>query len=121
MRAGEMLGDRIAILGTAIGLQLSHNAGIAFGIAIPDPWETILIGSALLLLALAAWYERRSHFRACAFGLILGGALGNIVDRILDGRVTDYFQVYSFPIFNVADSAITIGAAILIIGSFFDA
>jgi lipoprotein signal peptidase len=48
------------------------------------------------------------------FGLIIGGALGNVADRLLDGHVTDFFQVGAFPIFNVADSCITVGVVILL-------
>ncbi len=121
MRAGESLTERIEVWGPWAGLQLSHNTGIAFGIGIPEPWQTLLIGTALVLLLFFAWKERASKWKSAAFGLILGGALGNIADRLLDGRVTDYFQIYSFPIFNVADSAITIGATILILNTFFDA
>jgi signal peptidase II len=53
-----------------------------------------------------------------AIGLMLGGALGNLIDRVLEGRVTDFIDFPRFPSFNVADSAITIGVAIILIGYF---
>ena len=58
-----------------------------------------------------------------ALALVLGGALGNVIDRLLIGKVIDFIQVYyqqwSWPIFNIADSAISIGVAILLIDAFF--
>ena len=61
-------------------------------------------------LALAS----RGKLNAAAFGLIIGGALANIADRLPDGLVTDYIQVGTFPVFNLADSCITVGAVLLI-------
>ena len=71
-----------------------------------------------MAVTLLAYRERKHALAQIAFGLIIGGAVGNIIDRIPDGLVTDYFQVGTFPIFNVADSAITIGAALLLLDGF---
>lgn len=106
---------RIAIIGSFFGLILSHNPGIAYGIRIPSPWQEILIISALVLVLLSARKELHSKWIQIAFGLIVGGALGNLLDRALDGFVTDFIQVGSFYIFNVADSCITVGAGLLLI------
>lgn len=96
-------------------LQLSENHGIAFSIDIPSPWKEILILSALTAICVIAVKSKPGTWASIGFGLIIGGALGNIVDRLPDGFVTDYISVGSFPIFNAADSCITVGAAILLI------
>jgi signal peptidase II len=113
--ADAYLTERIAIFGSFAGFQLSHNRGVAFGVAIPEPWQSIFIAAALLLLLRMALHEARDTPKAIGFGLILGGALGNIADRLGDGLVTDYVQVGSFPIFNAADSFVTIGVALLLL------
>ena len=96
-------------------LQLSENPGIAFSINIPSPWEEILILSALTAVCIVAVRSKAGTWASVGFGLIIGGALGNLVDRLPDGLVTDYIAAGSFPIFNAADSCITVGAAILLI------
>ena len=113
----EQLTERIAVLGSFFGLTLSHNSGIAFGVRIPSPWQEFLIVTALILVIVTAIEMRTSRIAAIAFGMILAGALANLADRFADGLVTDFIHVGSFPIFNLADSAITIGAALLIVES----
>ncbi|MBP9773836.1 MAG: signal peptidase II [Candidatus Peribacteraceae bacterium] len=114
------LTQRIAIIGEFAGLQLVHNPGIAYGIRISSPWQELVIVAALGLVIYSAWHERKSRLLSVAFGLIVGGALGNMVDRLLNGFVTDYFQVGTFYIFNVPDSLITIGAGLLLLQGFLD-
>lgn len=109
----EGMTRRIALLGPHVGLVLTHNPGIAYGIRIPSPWQELLIGIALVLILLLALREAVLPLTQIGFGFIIGGAIANIVDRAVDGLVTDYIQVGSFYIFNVADSAITIGALLL--------
>jgi signal peptidase II len=85
----------------------------------------VLIGISALVLffVLNALLDRQSSFNSTAnrigLALILGGAIGNLYDRVLAGKVTDFIEVYkgswSFPAFNVADSAITVGAAFLLV------
>jgi signal peptidase II len=113
--ADVFLVHRIAIVGSLVGLEPSFNPGIAFGILFPAPLQHLLVGAALLLVFFFAWRTARTRLAMVAFGLILGGALENIVDRLGDGVVTDFFQVGTFPIFNVADSCITIGVLLLLI------
>lgn len=128
--ADHYLIQRIPILGNFFGLQLIHNPGIAFGIYFAPVTQTILIGMALVVVAWMAVrtvgkpmtrYEIRlepaahGYGYALAFGLILGGGIANIIDRIPDGLVTDFVQVGSFPVFNIADSCITIGVIVLLV------
>ncbi|MEI8229895.1 MAG: signal peptidase II [Candidatus Peregrinibacteria bacterium] len=123
--ADHFLIHRIPIIGNFAGLQLVHNPGIAFGIAFPPIVQELLIGMALVIVAIMAAKTLRhsknstyplptTHY-SLAFGLILGGGLANILDRIPDGFVTDFFQVGSFPVFNVADSCITVGVVLLLL------
>jgi signal peptidase II len=120
--------DSVSIVPAWLRIVHTENPGGAFGVLAngnPLVRSMILIGvSALVLIfvAMALW-GRSSSFHAVTarFGLalILGGAIGNLYDRILRGTVTDFIEVYhgswSFPAFNVADSAITVGAALLLI------
>lgn len=117
--AGKFLADtfltsRVPVLGNFAGFQYATNRGVAFSITFAGPLQTILITIALIALLWAA-SQARTTFSRIAFGMILGGALGNIIDRLRDGVVTDFFQIGTFPIFNVADSCITIGVGLLLL------
>jgi signal peptidase II len=113
-----------------IYLVHSQNPGIAFGVFADSPSLSmrilLILGSAVVIGALA-WLFVAGHsggaFTAAGLALLLGGATGNVTDRIVHGYVTDFFEVwlgsYHWPAFNVADSAITIGAALIIIDVLF--
>lgn len=108
-------------------LQLTYlrNQGAAFSfLAGAGGWQRwFFIGVALLASVLICQWLRRlrntQHWEAAAWALVLGGALGNLTDRILYGYVIDFIDVYygqwHFPAFNAADSAITIGVAMLLL------
>jgi signal peptidase II len=112
-----------------IYLVHSRNPGIAFSIFADShsPWlRILLIGGSLVVICVLAWLlvAGQGGPMACAgLALLLGGATGNLTDRILHGAVTDFFEVwlgtYRWPAFNVADSAITIGAILLILDLIF--
>ena len=101
-----------------------HNTGAAFSfLAGASGWQRwFFIGLGIVAAGFIVWMLR-SHggqrLFAWALALILGGALGNVIDRLLHGYVVDFIQVHYagwyFPSFNVADSAITVGAALLIL------
>lgn len=113
-----------------IYLVHSKNPGIAFGVFADSPSTTmrivLIFGSAIVIGALA-WLFVAGHsggsLTAAGLALLLGGATGNVTDRIVSGAVTDFFEVwlgdYHWPAFNIADSAITIGAALIIIDVLF--
>lgn len=120
--AERLLTERIPLLGSFAGLQLSHNTGVAFGIRFPPVLQELLIAVALLAvlwLAIRSTRQLQNPYALrptpYALGLILGGGIANIIDRLRDGLVTDFFQVGTFPIFNVADSCITIGVLMLLL------
>ncbi len=112
-----------------IYLVHSRNPGIAFSIFADShsPWLRILLtGGSLVVICALAWLLVAGQSGAVAsagLALLLGGATGNVTDRILHGAVTDFFEVwlgsYRWPAFNVADSAITIGAIFLILDLIF--
>ncbi len=121
--AGKFLTDallttHVPLLGTFFGLTPAHNPGIAFGLTFPPIIQVFLITIALLLVLMAAFREGNTPLMQGGFGLILGGALGNLVDRASDGQVTDMIQVGTFPVFNLADSCITIGVILVLLLSF---
>jgi signal peptidase II len=116
---------QIPILPRFFNLTHTRNAGAAFGLFSdsPAPWKTALLivvsGALLLTVAGIVWRSRRLHWETgVGLALILGGALSNLYDRIRAGRVVDfldvYFRNYHWPTFNLADSAIVVGAGFLI-------
>ncbi len=112
--ADAYLTERIALMGDSLALTYSLNPGIAFGLKLPPVFQELFIIAALIFVCFLAWQSAKTTLSQIAFGLIIGGALGNIIDRLFDGFVTDFFQVGTFPVFNVADSSITIGVVFLL-------
>lgn len=101
-------------------LRLRHvtNSGAAFGI-LQDQTTFLIVMAFIGLIAIYLYYRFPPFDHAIvpvAIGLMLGGALGNLIDRVLHGEVTDFIDPQRFPAFNVADSAINIGIAIVVIG-----
>lgn len=106
------------------------NTGAAFGFLAGQPavWRHVFFISvalvALCVITVMYWRLRHeSYFYELSLGLIAGGALGNLIDRVRLGSVVDFLDVYAgrhhWPAFNVADSAITVGVTIFIVYSFF--
>ena len=111
-------------------LTMAHNTGAAFSfLAQAGGWQRWFFAAvaAVVSVVLLVWLKRltaTAKLEAVSISLILGGAIGNLVDRISLGYVVDfldfynYYGSYHFPAFNIADSAICIGAVLLIIDSF---
>jgi signal peptidase II len=109
-------------------LVRAHNRGAAFSMFdAASGWQrwvfsALAVVVSVTLIVWLARLERRAALMAAALALILGGALGNVIDRLRLGYVIDFVQVHwqehYFPAFNVADSAITVGAAILLLDAF---
>ena len=125
------LGVPVDVVPGLIALTLVKNPGLAFGLlsGIPAGWRwvvgllsllalIVLLRVALRILPSGGWSEQS------AIGLIFGGAVGNLIDRMRFGAVVDFVDVYfrgwHWPAFNVADSAITVGVVILAFGLFTD-
>ncbi len=110
--------SRIVVPHLLYWTYVQNRAG-AFGLFGTTPW--LLVGMALIVLGIF-WYAFRdlatkSKLVRVAFGAILGGAIGNIVDRFHYRYVVDFIDLRWWPVFNVADSCITIGVALLILSS----
>lgn len=96
-----------------------HNTGAAFGMF--QNGSTVFTALAFVVIAVILYYypkiESEGWLFRLALSLQLAGALGNLIDRLTqEGRVTDFISVGTFPVFNVADSAISVGTAVLILG-----
>jgi signal peptidase II len=117
-----LLEDTLAVT-PFLNLVVVWNRGVSFGMfdsaSAQGPW--LLSGLAVaVVVALAVWLWRVDHpLAAIALGLIIGGALGNVLDRVRFGAVVDFLDVhalgYHWPAFNLADSAICVGAALLLV------
>ncbi len=92
-------------------LSLVHNAGIAFGLFQNNPYLLTIIISlcVLVLIFYSGRIRQKGLLEQIAYGLILGGAIGNLIDRFRFGWVVDFLDFRIWPVFNVADSAITVG------------
>ena len=108
----------------------TENTGAAFSLFADSPshWKTaLLIGFSLIAMVIVSvllWRQARAlTITGIALSLILGGAVGNLWDRVASGRVVDfllfYVKSYQWPVFNLADSAIVIGASLLVIEILF--
>lgn len=122
-------GESLPLL-SFFNLVYARNSGAAFSfLAGADGWQRFFFIGIAAVASIVIVYLLRKHAQerwfCFALSLILGGALGNVIDRIQYGYVVDfldfYYAAYHFPAFNVADSAITVGAALLIWDSFRNA
>ena len=117
-------GERLPVIPGLFDLTLLFNRGAAFSLLADaggwQRWFFIGIGiAATLFIGWMLWRHGSQKLFSFALALILGGAIGNVIDRVMRGEVVDfllfYWRGWHFPAFNVADSAITIGASLLII------
>lgn len=96
-----------------------RNEGAGWGILQGRMWFFYVVTFVIIVYLIYLIYKHRqgSLFLKCTYGLLLGGAIGNLIDRIINGYVIDMFRLtfMNFPIFNVADMALSIGVVLLII------
>jgi len=114
------LNESINVIPHILRFTLVHNTGIAFGFFRDCGVVFIIIPMILTgLLVYNIYYYRNSpnlsRLYIVAFSFILGGAIGNLIDRIMLGYVIDFIDFRVWPVFNVADSAITIGAGLILL------
>jgi signal peptidase II len=108
----------IPVLGEYLRLTYTRNSGVAFGLGqgIGFPWYVFSIAAALVILWLFLRQRVEGGSRQIALALILGGALGNLIDRVSSGEVVDFIEIgvsrWHWPVFNVADSAVSIGVVL---------
>ncbi len=111
------VGQPRPLLGQSIRLTRAHNVGGAFGI-FPGNGELFIAVSgivSLVLLGLLLLGRVRGVLARLGMAVVLAGAVGNLIDRWLYGYVLDFFEIRGFPIFNLADACITVGAGLVIL------
>ncbi|NLF24714.1 MAG: signal peptidase II [Deltaproteobacteria bacterium] len=117
-------GESVSVIPGFFNLTLTFNKGVAFGLLadLPDPTRQVLIASATLTALGVIFFLLIKHYRhdfvaQLALAAIVGGALGNIIDRLRLGKVVDfldfYYASYHWPAFNLADSAVCLGVLVL--------
>ncbi|MCX6101398.1 MAG: signal peptidase II [Candidatus Bipolaricaulota bacterium] len=111
------LGDPHPLIGNVIRLTRVHNSGGAFGVLAGKPALFIAVSMVIAVAAVVAFVvlHGRRPFLRLALVFVFVGAVGNLIDRLTIGYVVDFFEVVGFPVFNVADSCVTVGAIFLVL------
>ncbi|CAM3836540.1 signal peptidase II [Alicyclobacillus pomorum] len=114
-------GESIPIWPSVLEIQYIRNPGAAWGILQQAHWLLVLV--ALAVIAAVVWIERKyrpKFWVTVGLALVLGGALGNLCDRVFAGTVVDYvyIEAINFPVFNLADTCIDVGVVLLLWRSF---
>ncbi|WP_281891085.1 signal peptidase II [Paenibacillus sp. YYML68] len=129
------LGETVPVIGEFFQITSHRNKGAAFGILQNQRWFFIVL--TIFVVIGIIWYLRKTlqegkRLLPTALGLVLGGALGNFIDRLLFGEVVDFLQFtfdfnfvgtpvyYIYPIFNIADSAIVVGAGLILLDALLE-
>jgi signal peptidase II len=111
-------GNSIDIVPGVLTLRFTTNSGGAFSIGQSAPWFFVGVTAVVVAIILATSFRHTSRIVGASLGLVLGGALGNLTDRAFRdegfrGRVVDFIDFHVWPVFNLADSAIVVGAILL--------
>jgi signal peptidase II len=111
------VGDPQPLLGNVIRLTRVHNPGGAFGLLAERPILFIVVSFVIAIAVLVAFLVLRGRRPVLRLALVFVfvGAVGNLIDRLSVGYVVDFFEIVGFPVFNVADSCITLGAVLIIV------
>ncbi|MBP1762099.1 MAG: Lipoprotein signal peptidase [Firmicutes bacterium] len=115
------IGDSWALITGIVNIRFIQNKGAAFGIL--QGGRLLFILMAVAVIIATVYFIRKYQLPLLAqysLGLIVGGALGNLIDRIIYGSVVDFISVGWFPVFNLADSAIVCGGILLVLWMFID-
>jgi signal peptidase II len=110
----------VELIPGVLQLRFTTNPGGAFGLFGEASWLFVLISMAVVVVTVVASRNLPGLLTAVGLGLLLGGALGNLTDRLVrgsgfDGRVVDFIDFHVWPVFNLADAALVVGAAVLLI------
>ena len=113
-------GDPIEVIPGVLTLRFTTNSGGAFSIGRSAPWFFVAVTAVVVVAILATSFRHTNRFVAASLGLVLGGALGNLTDRAFRapafrGRVIDFIDLHVWPVFNLADTAIVVGLALLLL------
>jgi signal peptidase II len=114
----------IVIIEDFLRLRLTHNTGAAFSLFARSGPVLGLIVIGVIILIVVSLRDAGNLGEAIGLGLVLGGALGNLTDRVfrgdglMDGAVVDFIDFSFFPTFNMADSAVTVGVIVLLVSTF---
>lgn len=116
-------GPPIEVISGVFQLRFVTNPGGAFGLFGGRAWLFALVSGIVVLVVVAASLDLPSRVAAVALGLVLGGAVGNLTDRVIrgsgfSGEVVDFLDFRVWPVFNVADTVIVTGAAVLLLTGF---
>jgi len=117
VNASIEFGHEVTLIPGAVWITNTHNSGAAFGIA--QAGAPLFLGASAVVSIAIVYYQVRNRTSMGAdamLGLVLGGTLGNGYDRLFHGFVTDFITVHWWPVFNVADSAISTGVVLLLAG-----
>ncbi len=112
----------VPVLGEFVRLTYTRNSGVAFGLGQGTgfPWYLFSIAAALAIVWMLVRQRVAGVPRRLALALILGGALGNLIDRLGSGEVVDFIEIgvssWHWPVFNVADSAVSVGVVLFALG-----
>ncbi|MDZ4063681.1 MAG: signal peptidase II [Coriobacteriia bacterium] len=121
IRAALRPGESVTLVTDIFYISHVRNTGAAFGL-LPGARPVFVATSLVVVLAILAYWiqwKPRTRWLLVATALVAGGAIGNLIDRVIAGRVTDFFELRGFPVFNVADSSIVIGVGLLIVWILF--
>lgn len=102
-----------------VRLNLVHNPGGAFGIFPGNGYVFLIVSSGVSVAVAVLLLFPGSRLYKMGLGLVLGGAVGNLIDRVSMGYVVDFFEVRGFSVFNLADACITVGVVLIIIYALF--
>jgi signal peptidase II len=116
-------GDPIEVVSGVLTFRFATNPGGAFSLGQDVPWFFVGASVIVSVAIVATAFRHTNVVTAIALGLVLGGALGNLTDRFtrgegFTGHVVDFIDLQVWPVFNVADAAIVVGAIVLAVGSF---